>query len=138
MKGKEKCRILKEIRRQIAQENDIEWVVEECTHKGDCRGTCPRCESEVAKLERELDIRRSIGKKIALAGIGVACLATLAGCKAAAKGLPEPGGDLEGAVEITEPGPDIEVLDGEVAIPDDVNDNDTQDIYDLSGYVPAE
>ena len=35
MTGKEKCKILKEIRKEIAQKNDIEWVVNECRHKGD-------------------------------------------------------------------------------------------------------
>ena len=31
--GKEKCRILKEIRAEIAKQNDIEWVVSECKHQ---------------------------------------------------------------------------------------------------------
>ena len=45
--GKRTCKILKEIRRQIAEANDIEYVVEECQYKGDCLGTCPKCEAEV-------------------------------------------------------------------------------------------
>ena len=49
--GKEKCRILKQIRAEIARENDIEWVVSECKHKGNCKGTCPKCEQEVRQLE---------------------------------------------------------------------------------------
>ena len=53
-RGKEICRILKEIRRQIAKANDIEFVTAECKHKGDCAGTCPKCESEVAYLEEQL------------------------------------------------------------------------------------
>ncbi len=69
MKGKQKCKILKEIRAQIAKENDIEWVTENCTHKGDCRGTCPKCEAEVRMLERALECRRALGHKVALAGI---------------------------------------------------------------------
>jgi len=40
-KGKRTCKILKEIRRQIAEANDIEYVVEECQYKGDCLGTSP-------------------------------------------------------------------------------------------------
>ena len=54
MRGKEKCKALKEIRRQIAEKNDIEFVVSECKHQGDCKGTCPKCEAEVRYLEREL------------------------------------------------------------------------------------
>lgn len=76
MTGKQKCRILKEIRRQIAEQNDIRFVIEECTHKGKCRGTCPKCEWEVRMLERELEKRRASGKKIALAGISAGFLLT--------------------------------------------------------------
>ena len=35
MQGKEKCKALKEIRKQIAENNDIKYVVDECKHKGD-------------------------------------------------------------------------------------------------------
>lgn len=59
--GKEKCRILKEIRAEIARQNDIEWVVSECKHKGDCQGTCPKCEQEVLELEEALANREVLG-----------------------------------------------------------------------------
>ena len=45
MRGKEVCRTLKEIRAGIARQNDIPWETEECGFKGECRGTCPRCEA---------------------------------------------------------------------------------------------
>ena len=63
MKGKSKCKILKDIRKQIAKENDIEFVTNECNYKGDCLGTCPKCEAEVRYLESELEKRKSAGKK---------------------------------------------------------------------------
>ena len=69
MKGKEKCRILKEIRQKIATENDIPYVTSECKHQGDCKGTCPKCEAELQYLENELAKRRSLGKRIAVAGL---------------------------------------------------------------------
>lgn len=50
-RGKMTCRILKEIRRQIAEANDIEFVTSECRYQGDCAGTCPKCEAEVRYLE---------------------------------------------------------------------------------------
>jgi len=68
-RGKEKCKILKQIRHNIASENDIPLVVEECHYKGECRGTCPRCEAELEYLERELMKRRAMGKKLVLAGL---------------------------------------------------------------------
>jgi hypothetical protein len=78
--GKEKCRILKEIRRDIAKQNDIELLIEECRHKGDCLGTCPKCEAELRYLERELENRRKKGKKVILAGISTVVALNLASC----------------------------------------------------------
>ena len=72
--GKRTCEILKDVRRKIAQENDIPLVERECTHEGDCRGTCPYCESEVRYLERELSKRRALGKAVTVAGIAVSAM----------------------------------------------------------------
>ncbi len=72
------CRILKEIRRQIAEANDIEYVTSECRYKGDCAGTCPKCEAEVRYLETRLAARQLAGKAVALAGISAAMFLT--GC----------------------------------------------------------
>ena len=74
-RGKHICRILKEIRRQIADANDIDFVTSECRYKGDCNGTCPKCEAEVRYLEQELRSRSHAGKAVSLAGISVASLA---------------------------------------------------------------
>lgn len=74
-KGKQTCKILKEIRKQIAEENDINLVIEECTYKGDCLGTCPRCEAEVRYLERELEKRQRLGKAAVVAGLSVGLMA---------------------------------------------------------------
>ena len=53
-RGKNICKHLKEIRKRIAEENDIPLEIKECTYKGECRGTCPRCEAEVRYLENAL------------------------------------------------------------------------------------
>ncbi len=73
-KGKQTCKILKEIRKQIAAENDIKLVIEECTYQGDCLGTCPKCEAEVRYLERELEKRQRMGKAAVVAGLSVGLL----------------------------------------------------------------
>lgn len=73
-KGKQTCKILKEIRKQIAEENDIKLVIEECTYQGDCKGTCPKCEAEVRYLERELEKRQRMGKAAVVAGLSVGLL----------------------------------------------------------------
>ncbi len=80
MKGKKKCKILKEIRKEIAKQNDIAYVTSECKHQGDCRGTCPKCEAEVRYLEEELKKRSLAGKKVAVAGVAAAMVVSASGC----------------------------------------------------------
>ncbi len=77
-RGKQTCKILKEIRRQIAESNDIEFVTSECRYKGDCLGTCPKCEAEVRYLEQQLRKRQLAGKLVNLAGISAGAIAMLA------------------------------------------------------------
>ena len=79
-KGKQTCKILKEIRRQIAAENDIKLVIEECTYHGDCLGTCPKCDAEVRYLERELEKRQRLGKAAIFAGMTLGTAITAASC----------------------------------------------------------
>ena len=80
MNGKSKCKILKQIRQQIAAENDISYVVSECKHQGDCLGTCPKCEAEVRYLEEELRKKQLMGKKVAVAGVAATIMLGTAGC----------------------------------------------------------
>lgn len=70
-RGKQVCRILKDIRRQIADANNIEFVTEDCQYKGDCLGTCPKCEAEVRYLEQQLSEKRALGKAVSLLGISL-------------------------------------------------------------------
>lgn len=78
-RGKQTCKILKEIRRQIAEANDIDFVTSECRYKGDCLGTCPKCEAEVRYLEQQLRARSLAGKTVALAGISAGMI-LMSGC----------------------------------------------------------
>ncbi len=78
--GKEKCRILKQIRAEIARANDIEWVVSECKHKGNCKGTCPKCEQEVRQLETALARREALGKTVAVVGVSASIALSVTGC----------------------------------------------------------
>ena len=82
MSGKNKCKILKEIRQKIAEDNDIAFVTSECRYQGECSGTCPRCEEELRYLENELAKRKKMGKTVAIAGIAAAILATAGSCAA--------------------------------------------------------
>ena len=69
MDGREKCELLNSIRQKIAEKNDIEFVVYDCTFEGECTGTCPKCESEIKYLEKELEKKQARGEKINLIGI---------------------------------------------------------------------
>ena len=78
-RGKQTCKILKEIRRQIAEANDIEFITSECRYKGDCLGTCPKCEAEVRYLEQQLRARQLMGKAVVLAGLSAGMI-TFSSC----------------------------------------------------------
>lgn len=77
--GKHICETLKSIRREIAEANEIDYNPTECTHEGDCAGTCPACESETRWLEKQLRSRQALGKAITIAGLSVA-LGAMSSC----------------------------------------------------------
>ncbi len=77
--GKKTCRILKELRHKIAEANDIALEISECRFKGDCTGTCPRCEAEVRYLERQIANRRRAGNAVRLAGLAAGAI-IMSGC----------------------------------------------------------
>ena len=68
-KGKRICQALKELRKRIADANNIPFEMEECTHQGDCPGTCPKCESELRYLMDSIDKREQEGEPVVLDGI---------------------------------------------------------------------
>ena len=80
MNGKSKCKVLKDIRKKIAEANDIAYVTSDCKYKGECSGTCPKCEAEVHYLEEELAKRKNLGKIVAVAGIAATLVVASAGC----------------------------------------------------------
>ena len=86
--GKNICNQLKEVRKRIAEENDIPLEIEECTYKGECRGTCPRCEAEVRYLENALADRLRLGKVATVAGLALGLAATTAQAQVPATTIP--------------------------------------------------
>ncbi|MBW4771665.1 carboxypeptidase-like regulatory domain-containing protein [Prevotella jejuni] len=86
-KGKSTCKLLKDIRQQIADANGISYRPIECQHKGDCTGTCPACEEEIRYLERELKARKGNGFGMKVAGIAAGICATVMPMTAAAQAV---------------------------------------------------
>jgi len=156
MNGKATCAILKQIRRDIAEQNDIALTIAECTHQGDCPGTCPRCEAEVRILEKALAEKKRKGIKTAVAGISAGLLAVgLTSCTPADKvgaeslfsriadrlhprAVDQLDGDLmppdweedDGETMTAPP------IEGELADPD--YEAETKEEYELAGDIAAE
>ena len=87
VKGKSTCKLLKDIRKQIADANGISYQPKECHHKGDCAGTCPACEEEIRYLEGELKARKGNGFGMKVAGIAAGVCATVMPMTAAAQAV---------------------------------------------------
>ena len=108
---KEKCRELKKIRAQIAEDLGIDLKQSECTYEGYCSGTCPKCKSEEMKLNLAIMKKQmesaDVKRKVATAGITTVAALSLSGCNAANIG------QVEGGLEPIET---VEVLEGDVAI----------------------
>jgi len=98
MLGKKKCRILKEIRQKIADENDIPYVTHECRFQGECSGTCPRCESELRYLEKQLAARAAAGKRVAIAALCAGMAFSATGCSSPFKSI---ANDISSLSDIT-------------------------------------
>ena len=129
-RGKRICKTLKEIRAQVARANDIPYEPTECKHKGDCAGTCPKCEEEVRYIEHQLNIRRMLGKAVAVVGVS-AGLAALTACNGQIKHLVRP--DVRGKM----PAHDyVDSTDQQNNVKKGVKVN-PDSIYELEGDVAA-
>lgn len=67
--GKRICKTLKELRKRIADANEIPFETDECTHKGECLGTCPKCEQEVNYLINSIEKHEQEGKPVVIEGL---------------------------------------------------------------------
>ncbi|MBW4741222.1 carboxypeptidase-like regulatory domain-containing protein [Prevotella melaninogenica] len=109
VKGKSTCKLLKDIRQQIADANGISYQPKECHYEGDCAGTCPACEEEIRYLERELKTRKGNGFGMKVAGIAAGICATVMPMTAAAQAV-KPDSTANPPVQTTKKAP-IKVVD---------------------------
>lgn len=66
MDGKTKCRILKGIRKRIAEINGIEYEPHPCNNRGNCKGTCVMCDYELSWLWLQLQEKVAKGYRVYL------------------------------------------------------------------------
>ena len=144
MLGKQKCKILKEIRQRIADENDIPYVTRECTFQGECKGTCPRCESELRYLEKQLALRASLGKRVAVAalcagmtmGISACGSSAQAGSQTTSQTSSQSGGDQTDGQSGGDQWEEVELSGDVVYMPEEESDPDIPDEVVTTGEVP--
>ncbi len=74
--NKEKCRILKQVRKKVADALQIDLNQRECTYEGPCSGTCPKCRQEERVLNQAL-----LKRTTAVASVGMLSAGILAGCR---------------------------------------------------------
>jgi hypothetical protein len=61
--GKRICEILKDIRKEVGDTTDgLNLQQSECTFKGECSGTCPKCESELQEINNKLSHKDLVDK----------------------------------------------------------------------------
>ena len=143
-KGKSTCKLLKDIRQQIADANGISYQPIECQHKGDCAGTCPACEEEIRYLEEQLrnKQRGGLGLKVAgiAAGVCVTVLPMAAMVQTESKISPEANPQLikqdsVEVVDLTKGNPDAVLLRGQV-LDKDTKDSLFRAVVMLKGSTP--
>ena len=122
-KGRAICKVLKDIRQKIANENGISYHPEECHHKGECTGTCPGCEKEIRYLEEQLKNKQHSGLGLKVAGIAAGVCVTVLPMAAMVQTESNTSSDLQAktikndsirAVDLTNGHPDAVLLRGKV------------------------
>ena len=122
-KGRTICKVLKDVRQKIANENGISYHPEECHHKGECTGTCPGCEKEIRYLEEQLKNKQHSGLGFKVAGIAAGVCVTVLPMAAMVQTESKISPDLQPktikndsirAVDLTNGHPDAVLLRGKV------------------------
>lgn len=76
-KGRIICDELKRVRLELAKANGIDYNPTVCNHQGECSGTCPKCEAELAELTRQIKEKKS-AKVIGVAPLKIVAMAATA------------------------------------------------------------
>lgn len=122
-RNKAKCERLKQIRKQLADRIGVDLHQSECTYRGECKGTCPKCAHEEKQLNQAL-----AAKGMLVAGLATLSLG-LAGCG-------NQYGDLEGEIEtIGSEAESSEMISTEST---EITESGTEEVIELEGDVVYE
>ena len=66
MDFKQKCEVLKSVRRNLADKLEVELHQKECTYQGECKGTCFKCKQEEETLNLALLGRTTLAATLAV------------------------------------------------------------------------
>ena len=70
LNGIKKCRLLREIRKRLCEDNGLPFKEKECQDEHpNCRGTCPACELHLLGLNKMLEELKRKGMKVNYDGI---------------------------------------------------------------------
>ncbi len=134
-RGRNICDTLKAIRKQIADANGIDYSPEECNYKGECMGTCPKCEQDVRDLEYELHLKQMAGKAIKVAGIAAGLVAMTACSDGKVQRISSDA--TQGEVNIVKeevPKPGDRQLEGDISFSDEAKYAEEENDLDHSHY----
>lgn len=120
-RNKAKCERLKQIRKQLADRIGVDLHQSECTYRGECKGTCPKCAHEEKQLNQALAVKGMLVAGLATLSLG------LAGCG-------NQYGDLEGEIE-TIGSESTEMISTEST---DITEAGTEEVIELEGDVVYE
>lgn len=135
-RGRNICDTLKAIRKQIADANGIDYSPEECNYKGECMGTCPKCEQDVRDLEYELHLRQMAGKAIKVAGIAAGLVAMTACSDGKVQSIsPDATKSELNIVKKEEPKSGDGQLEGDISLSDEAKHAKDQNI--ILGKIPS-
>ena len=136
-RGRNICDTLKAIRKQIADANGIDYSPEECNYKGECMGTCPKCEQDVRDLEYELHLRKMAGKAIKVAGIAAGLVAMTACSDGKVQSIsPDATKSELNIVKKEEPKPGDGQLEGDISLSDEAKHAEEEENRKL-GEIPS-
>lgn len=74
-RNKEKCKVLKTIRKKLADTLGVELHQRECTFEGECSGTCPKCQQEEQILNQALLSKAAVAVGVAALSVSLTACA---------------------------------------------------------------